>query len=132
MAGFSTRYGPRQVAQKFNNTTLPRRSEMKAGFPSKSESLKFGAGVPTCGDMRVAFAACFTGELAGAPYIRNRSLPCGRAPSLIPAHHGFKSDSTRRPSKNLLNPLNWSTTAISSVISGSPNPIPLSATVWGR
>src|SRR5213594_4357289 len=47
MEGISSRQGLHQVAQKFRNTTFPRKSERRMSFSFKSGSLKSGATLPT-------------------------------------------------------------------------------------
>src|SRR5439155_23364582 len=47
MEGISSRQGLHQVAQKFRNTTFPRKSERRISFSFKSGSVKSGATLPT-------------------------------------------------------------------------------------
>src|SRR4051812_7681242 len=43
-SGISARQGRHQVAQKFNNTTRPRREESRTDFPSRASNSTSGAG----------------------------------------------------------------------------------------
>src|SRR5436853_7637258 len=47
MEGISSRQSLHQVAQKFRNTTFPRKSDRRMAFSFKSGSLKAGATLPT-------------------------------------------------------------------------------------
>src|SRR5436853_5083087 len=47
MEGISSRQGLHQVAQKFRNTTFPRKSDRRMSLSFKSGSLKSGATLPT-------------------------------------------------------------------------------------
>ncbi len=55
--GISNSQGPHQVAQKFNRTTLPRKSDSLTEAPLASFSVKSGAGFRAAGETLATCAA---------------------------------------------------------------------------
>ena len=64
--GISIRQGSHQVAQKFSNTTLPRKSESCTILPSASLSEKLGAGLRDASAFRCVAPALSGEEHAGS------------------------------------------------------------------